>query len=145
MLDKIFKICYIIAVPHGEWPLSVGFFIINRHWDSESLRRVNEIMYAIIKTGGKQVKVEENRYYDVELLNAEVGSKVQFDALLISDGAKSTVGTPVVKGAVVEGEVIMHGKGNKITVFTYKPKKNIRRKMGHRQPFTRVKITSITK
>jgi len=102
-------------------------------------------MYAIIKTGGKQLKVEENRYYDIELLDAEVGSKVKFDVLMLIDGEKSTIGTPVVKNASVEGEVMAHGKGEKITVFTYKPKKNIRRKMGHRQPFTRVKILSISK
>ena len=102
-------------------------------------------MYAIIKTGGKQHKVEENRYYDVELLNAQVGDKVKFDVLLLNDGKKSTVGTPVVKDAVVEAEVMAHGKGEKLTIFTYKPKKNERRKMGHRQPFTRVKILSIAK
>ena len=102
-------------------------------------------MYAIIKTGGKQLKVEENRYYDIELLDAEVGSKVKFDVLMLIDGEKSTIGTPVVSNASVEGEVMAHGKGEKITVFTYKPKKNIRRKMGHRQPFTRVKILSISK
>ncbi len=102
-------------------------------------------MYAIIKTGGKQLKVEENRYYDVELLNAQVGDKVKFDVLLLNDGKKSTVGTPVVKDAVVEAEVMAHGKGEKLTIFTYKPKKNERRKMGHRQPFTRVKILSIAK
>ena len=102
-------------------------------------------MYAIIKTGGKQLKVEENRYYDVELLNAQVGEKVKFDVLLLNDGKKSTVGTPIVKDAVVETEVMAHGKGEKLTIFTYKPKKNERRKMGHRQPFTRVKILSIAK
>lgn len=102
-------------------------------------------MYAIIKTGGKQLKVEENRYYDVELLNAQVGEKVKFDVLLLNDGKKSTVGTPIVKDAVVEAEVMAHGKGEKLTIFTYKPKKNERRKMGHRQPFTRVKILSIAK
>ena len=102
-------------------------------------------MYAIIKTGGKQLKVEQDRYYDIELLDANVGEKVKFDVLLINDGTKSTVGTPIVKNAVVEGEVIAHGKGEKLTIFTYKPKKNERRKMGHRQPFTRVKILSITK
>ena len=102
-------------------------------------------MYAIIKTGGKQLKVEQDRYYDVELLNANVGDKVKFDVLLLNDGKKSTVGTPIVKNAVVEGEVMAHGKGEKLTIFTYKPKKNERRKMGHRQPFTRVKILSITK
>lgn len=102
-------------------------------------------MYAIIRTGGKQLKVEQDHYYDIELLDANVGDKVQFDVLLINDGKSSVVGTPVVKGAVVEGEVMAHGKGEKITIFTYKPKKNERRKMGHRQPFTRVKILSITK
>ena len=102
-------------------------------------------MYAIIKTGGKQLKVEQDRYYDIELLNANVGDIVKFDVLLINDGKKSTIGTPVVKNAVVEGEVMAHGKGEKLTIFTYKPKKNERRKMGHRQPFTRVKILSITK
>lgn len=102
-------------------------------------------MYAIIKTGGKQLKVEQDRYYDIELLDANVGEKVKFDVLLVNDGSKSVVGTPIVKNAVVEGEVIAHGKGEKLTIFTYKPKKNERRKMGHRQPFTRVKILSITK
>ncbi len=102
-------------------------------------------MYAIIRTGGKQLKVEQDRYYDVELLDANVGEKVKFDVLLLNDGKKSTVGTPIVKNAVVEGEVVAHGKGEKLTIFTYKPKKNERRKMGHRQPFTRVKILSITK
>ncbi len=102
-------------------------------------------MYAIVKTGGKQLKVEENRYYDVELLNAQVGEKIKFDVLLFNDGKKSIVGTPIVKDVVVEAEVMAHGKGEKLTIFTYKPKKNERRKMGHRQPFTRVKILSITK
>ena len=102
-------------------------------------------MYAIIRTGGKQLKVEQDRYYDVELLDANVGEKGKFDVLLLNDGKKSTVGTPIVKNAVVEGEVMAHGKGEKLTIFTYKPKKNERRKMGHRQPFTRVKILSITK
>lgn len=102
-------------------------------------------MYAIIRTGGKQLKVEENRYYDVELLDAKVGEKVKFDVLLLNDGKKSVIGTPVVKDAVVEAEIMAHGKGEKLTIFTYKPKKNERRKMGHRQPFTRIKILSIAK
>lgn len=102
-------------------------------------------MYAIIKTGGKQLKVEQDHYYDVEKLDANVGDKVKFDVLLVNDGNKSAIGTPTVKNAVVEGEVMAHGKGEKLTIFTYKPKKNERRKMGHRQPFTRVKILSITK
>ena len=102
-------------------------------------------MYAIIKTGGKQLKVEENRYYDVELLKEDVGNKIKFEVLLLNDGKKTTVGTPIVKNAVVEAEVMTHGKGEKLTIFTYKPKKNERRKMGHRQPFTRIKILSIAK
>ena len=102
-------------------------------------------MYAIIKTGGKQLKVEQDRYYDIEKLDANVGDKVNFDVLMINDGKKSAIGTPTVKNSVVEAEVMAHGKGEKLTIFTYKPKKNERRKMGHRQPFTRVKILSITK
>jgi len=102
-------------------------------------------MYAIIKTGGKQLKVEEGRYYDMELLSAQVGEKLQFECLLLNDGKKTFIGAPLVKNAVVEGEIVTHGKGEKLNIFTYTPKKRTRRRMGHRQPFTRVKILSISK
>ena len=102
-------------------------------------------MYAVIKTGGKQLKVEADRYYDIELLDGEVGSKVNFEVLLLNDGAKNIVGTPTVKGASVEGEILAHGRGKKLNIYTYQPKDGHHRRMGHRQPFTRVKILSIKK
>lgn len=101
-------------------------------------------MYAVIKTGGKQYRVQEGDILMVEKLDAEEGSTVQFNEVLAvsgDDGLK--VGTPVVAGAVVEANVLGQGKNKKIIVFKYKPKKNYRRKQGHRQPYTRVQITKI--
>ena len=100
-------------------------------------------MYAIIATGGKQYKVEEGISIDVEKLNANIGDKVNFDVLLVSDGKTVKAGSPLLKNVVCEAEVIAHGKDDKIVVFKYKAKKNERKKQGHRQPFTRVKILSI--
>ena len=101
-------------------------------------------MYAIIETCGKQYKVSEGDVVFFEKLDAEEGKKVKFDnVILVSDGKKVEVGTPYVKGAKVEGKVIAHGKGKKIVVFKYKAKKNYRRKQGHRQPYTKVEITSV--
>lgn len=102
-------------------------------------------MYAVIQTGGKQYRVETNEIIKVEKLDAKVGDKIKFDALLISDGENTVVGTPVVKDAVVEAEVLGQGKEDKVVVFKYKPKKNVRTKQGHRQPYTEVKILSIKK
>ncbi|HOC09470.1 MAG: 50S ribosomal protein L21 [Clostridiales bacterium] len=101
-------------------------------------------MYAVIETGGKQYKIQEGDILSVERLGAGEGEKVSFDKVLLvsgEDGIK--VGKPYVEGAAVEGEVLFHGKGRKIIVFKYKAKKNYRKKQGHRQPFTRVKITKI--
>ncbi len=101
-------------------------------------------MYAIIETCGKQYKVSEGDVVFFEKLEAEEGKKVKFDkVILVSDEGKVEVGTPYVKGAKVEGKVIAHGKAKKIVVFKYKAKKNYRRKQGHRQPYTKVEITSI--
>lgn len=100
-------------------------------------------MFAIIQTGGKQYNVTENDTLKVEKLNANVGDKVKLDVLLVSDGNKTVAGTPVVKSAEVVAEVVAHGKGEKIVVFKYKPKKNERKKQGHRQPWTEIKIVSI--
>ncbi len=101
-------------------------------------------MYAIIETCGKQYKVSEGDVVFFEKLDAEEGKKVKFDnVILVSDNGKVEVGTPYVKGAKVEGKVIAHGKGKKIVVFKYKAKKNYRRKQGHRQPYTKVEITSV--
>ena len=101
-------------------------------------------MYAVIETGGKQYKIQEGDILSVERLGAGEGEKVSFDKVLLvsgEDGIK--VGKPYVEGAAVEGEVLFHGKGKKIIVFKNKAKKNYRKKQGHRQPFTRVKITKI--
>lgn len=100
-------------------------------------------MYAIIVSGGKQHKVEKDAVIRVEKLDVEVGAKVKFDVLLIADGDNLTVGTPVVEGASVEAEVLAQGKGAKIDIFKYKAKKNERRRQGHRQPYTEVKILEI--
>ena len=101
-------------------------------------------MYAIIESCGKQYKVAEGDVVFFEKLNAEEGKKVTFDnVILVSDEGKVQVGNPYVKGVKVEGKVVSHGKGKKIIVFKMKPKKNYRRKQGHRQPYTKVEITSI--
>lgn len=101
-------------------------------------------MYAIIEACGKQYKVLEGDTVFFEKLDEEVGKKVTFDkVLLVSDDKEVKVGDPYVKGVKVEGKVLSHGKGKKIIVFKMKPKKNERTKQGHRQPYTKVEITSI--
>lgn len=103
-------------------------------------------MYAIIESCGKQYKVAEGDVVFFEKLDAEEGKKVSFDqVVLVSDGEKIEIGNPYVKGFKVEGKVVSHGKGKKIIVFKYKAKKNYKRKQGHRQPYTKVEITSIKK
>ncbi|MCI8396919.1 MAG: 50S ribosomal protein L21 [Clostridia bacterium] len=101
-------------------------------------------MYAIIEACGKQYKVSKGDVIFFEKLEAEEGKTVKFDkVILVSEEGKVEVGAPYVKGAKVEGKVVAHGKGKKIIVFKYKAKKNYRRKQGHRQPYTKVEITSI--
>jgi large subunit ribosomal protein L21 len=101
-------------------------------------------VYAVIKTGGKQYRVQEGDVLMVEKLDVIEGSKVQFDEVLaISDENGLKVGTPVVEGATVEANVLGQGKGKKIIVFKFKKKKDYRRKQGHRQPYTKVQITKI--
>ena len=102
-------------------------------------------MYAVIQTGGKQYRVEAGDVIRVEKLDANVGDKLNFEVLLVSDNRSTIVGTPVVKNAVVEAEVLGSGKEDKVVVFKYKPKKNVRTKQGHRQPYTELKILSIKK
>ena len=102
-------------------------------------------MHAIIETGGKQYKVTEGDTLFIEKLPVEAGEAVTFDKVLaFIDGDKITVGTPVVEGAKVDGSVVKNGKGKKIIVFKYKPKKGYRRKQGHRQPYTKVTIGKIS-
>ena len=101
-------------------------------------------MYAIIESCGRQYKVAEGDVVFFEKLNAEEGKKITFDnVVLLSEEGKVQVGNPYVKGIKVEGKVVSHGKGKKIIVFKMKPKKNERKKQGHRQPYTKVEITSI--
>ena len=101
-------------------------------------------MYAIVETGGKQYQVEEGRYVDVELLEADNDSKIVFDkVVMIVNGKKSKVGQPYVTGASAEGTVLAHDKAKKIIVFKQRPKKGYRKKQGHRQGFTRVMINKI--
>ncbi|MGI6360837.1 MAG: 50S ribosomal protein L21 [Bacillota bacterium] len=102
-------------------------------------------MYAIIETGGKQYKVNQGDVLKVELLTAETGETLTIDKVLaVSDGKSTTIGSPYVDGAAVECKVLEHGKNKKVVVFRYKPKKNVRVKKGHRQPFTKLEITGIT-
>ena len=101
-------------------------------------------MKAIIVTGGKQYTVAEGDTLYIEKLNAEENTTVKFDQVLaVLDGENSKIGAPVVEGACVEAKVVKNGKAKKITVFKYKPKKNEKKKQGHRQPYTKVEITKI--
>lgn len=103
-------------------------------------------MYAVILTGGKQLKVEEGSVVRIEKLAAEEGATVTFDQVAaVGDESGLTVGAPLVDGASVTATVLANGKGKKIRVFTYKPKCGQKRAMGHRQPFTQVRIESISK
>ena len=102
-------------------------------------------MTAIIETGGKQYRVSEGDVIFVEKLPAEESEVVKFDKVLaVIDGDTQTFGSPVIDGAAVTGTVIKNGKSKKIIVYKMHPKKNYRRKQGHRQPYTKVEITKIS-
>ncbi len=101
-------------------------------------------MHAIIVTGGKQYKVAEGEAVYIEKLNAEAGEAVVFDQVLaVLDGENNKFGAPTVEGAKVEATVEKNGKGKKIMIFKYNPKKGYRRRQGHRQPYTKVVINKI--
>ena len=101
-------------------------------------------MKAIIVTGGKQYTVAEGDVLFIEKLNAEAEATVKFDTVLaVLDGENSKIGAPVVEGAAVEAKVVKNGKGKKIHVLRYKAKKGEKKKIGHRQPYTKVEITKI--
>ena len=101
-------------------------------------------MKAVIVTGGKQYTVAEGDVLYIEKLNAEAEEIVKFDTVLaVLDGENTKIGAPVVEGAAVEAKVVKNGKGKKIDVIRYKAKKNEKKKMGHRQPYTKVEITKI--
>ena len=101
-------------------------------------------MHAIIETGGKQYKVTEGDTLFIEKLEAEAGQAITFDKVLaILDGDKATFGAPVVEGASVAATVVKNGKGKKVRIFKYNPKKGNRKRQGHRQPYTKVQIGAI--
>ncbi|MFA7275185.1 MAG: 50S ribosomal protein L21 [Pseudobdellovibrionaceae bacterium] len=101
-------------------------------------------MFAVIRTGGKQYKVAPDTYLQVEKLDAEVGSKITLsEVLMIVDGDKTTVGAPVVAGATVTAEILEQGRGEKVIIFKKRRRQNYRRKNGHRQMLTTIKITDI--
>ncbi|MBM7648956.1 large subunit ribosomal protein L21 [Bacillus ectoiniformans] len=100
-------------------------------------------MYAIIETGGKQIKVEEGQAIYIEKLDAEAGDSVTFDKVLFVGGSDVKVGSPLVEGATVTAKVEKQGRQKKITVFKFKAKKNYRKKQGHRQPYTKVVVDKI--
>ena len=101
-------------------------------------------MYAVIKTGGKQYRVQQGDVIFVEKIDAQADEQVTFEeVLLVGDGEQSKIGAPVVAGAKVEGKVLAQVKSKKVVVYKYKAKKNERKKQGHRQPYTKVEITAI--
>ncbi len=101
-------------------------------------------MYAVIKTGGKQYRVAEGDTLQVEKLPGAAGDKISFDEVLMVGGEKAKVGTPLVKGASVKAEIVSQDRDKKIIVFKMRRRKNYRRKQGHRQPYTQVRITGIS-
>lgn len=100
-------------------------------------------MYAIIETGGKQIKVEKGQEIYIEKLGVDAEDVFTFDKVLFVGGDNVKVGVPFVEGATVKATVVKNGRGKKITVFKYKAKKNYHRKLGHRQPYTKLVIDSI--
>ncbi len=100
-------------------------------------------MYAIIKTGGKQVKVEVGQTIFVEKLNAEAGETVTFDQVVLVGGESTKVGTPLVEGVSVVAKVEKQGRAKKVVTFKYKRRKDTHRKQGHRQPYTKLVVEAI--
>lgn len=102
-------------------------------------------MYAVIKSGGKQHRVVEGEVLKLEKLEAETGSSISFDeVLLVGEGETVTLGQPVVKGAKVTAEIVAHGRHKKVTIIKFRRRKHSMKRAGHRQWFTEVKITGIT-
>lgn len=101
-------------------------------------------MYAVIETGGKQYRVQEGDTIFIEKVAGNEGETLSFDKiLLVSNGEEVKVGKPYVEGVSVEGNIVEHGKARKVVIFKFKRKKDYRKKQGHRQPYTRVKIEKI--
>lgn len=104
---------------------------------------MSELQQAIIRTGGKQYRVSPGSVLKVEKLAVAQGSRVDFEVLLVGQGDAVQIGTPLVAGAKVTGEVVSHGRGVKIVVYKFRKRTNYRKKQGHRQAYTEVKITGI--
>ena len=100
--------------------------------------------YAVIETGGKQYRVQQGDVLDIELLAADEGANVEFDALAVSNGSELSIGTPVVDGAKVKASVVENLRGKKIYSFKKKRRKGYRRKIGHRQELTKIKVEEIS-
>jgi large subunit ribosomal protein L21 len=100
--------------------------------------------YAVIRTGGKQYRVAAGDVVQVATLAGNPGDKVKFDDVLLVGGEAVTIGKPIVAGAAVEAEIVEHGRGPKLVVFKFRKRKRSRRKAGHRQAFTAVRITGVT-
>jgi len=102
-------------------------------------------MYAVIKSGGKQHRVVEGEVLKLELIDAQPGSAIEFDeVLLVADGSDVKIGAPVVEGSKVTAEVVTHGRGDKIKIIKFRRRKHSMKRMGHRQWYTEVKITGIS-
>ena len=98
-------------------------------------------MYAVIKTGGKQYRVIPGERLKVEKLEVEVGGTVTLDQILmVSDGTKTTIGSPIIKGATVKATVLSHGRGDKVMIFKFRRRKHYRKTQGHRQSYTEIQI-----
>ena len=100
-------------------------------------------MYAVIETGGKQLKVEAGDTNFVEKLDVEEGTEYTFDKVLFVGGESTKIGAPYVEGATVTADVVAQGKEKKVTVYKYEPKKHYHKKQGHRQPFTKLTVKAI--
>ena len=101
-------------------------------------------MYAVVSSGGKQYKVQKGEILRVEKISGDIGVPVSFDkVLMFSDGENVNIGRPVLDNMAVKGHIVEQGKGKKIVVFKYKKRKRYRRKLGHRQQYTEIKIDSI--
>ena len=134
-------ICGKLYKPHGMGSISVP--LAPPHIQRDLLKEVTN-MYAVIKTGGKQYSVKVGDVVYVEKLNAEADTEVTFDQVLaVGEEGSVKVGAPVVDGASVVAKVVKNGKGKKLNILTYRPKKGSARRMGHRQPYTKVEITAI--
>ncbi|MGH1378331.1 MAG: 50S ribosomal protein L21 [Alphaproteobacteria bacterium] len=131
-----------IAYDVKDSGLSLGCCKTNKN-ENTQLKRI-KAMFAVIKTGGKQYKVQKDDKLLVEKLEGEDGSKITLDeVLMVADGKTSKIGEPLVKGATVEATLVRQTRGPKITVFKKKRRQNYRRKKGHRQDLTMIQITNI--